>query len=376
MKIHINDRSSYAITKREYLDNGFLRAPGRVARIGIQEYLASELGLKDRNPNDIVRVYRPPEEVFKPESLDTYKSVDVTIEHPSDMVDSESFKKVTAGHVESYGSVDGDFVVCDLIIKDKAAIKAVEQGKIQLSAGYTSLYDDNVPEGADYEFIQRDIRINHVALVDRARAGAQARLFDHKTGGFMPFKIVFDSGRQVEVADEATALKVQNEVDALKKRVSDADDEVEKLQAEKDSLEEQLEESKKKSSDKYFRDQMAEIISVRDQAKKIAGKEFSCDSLDLIEIKRAALSMVRDSVDWPKKKAAYVEAAFDMEMENKESEDEEEMEDEEMEEKKKANDSYRRLAKDSIKAKPSDPTEMRAALHNQFLDSRYKQESK
>ncbi|MGL5729314.1 MAG: DUF2213 domain-containing protein, partial [Plesiomonas sp.] len=63
MLIQINDRASYSITQREYTPEGFLRVPGHVARPGIQQYLASELGL-DGDPNRIVNVYRPPEEVF------------------------------------------------------------------------------------------------------------------------------------------------------------------------------------------------------------------------------------------------------------------------------------------------------------------------
>ncbi|MCE2029283.1 DUF2213 domain-containing protein [Sessilibacter corallicola] len=371
MRILVNDRASYVITERVYLDNGYLRVPGRVARTGIQEYLASELGLKDRNPNDIVRVYRPPEEVFKQESLDTYKSVDVTIEHPAKMVDTETFKKVSAGHAESVGSTDGDFVVCDLIIKDKAAIKAVEQGKVQLSAGYTSFYDNNVPEGADYEFIQRDIRINHVALVDAARAGPQARLFDNKPGGNkkMPYFVTLDSGTQVEVADEAAAMKINSQIESLKQenkdmksKMSDMEEGMEKEKAEKDAMKEDLKEEKKKSSDAAIAKRMGEIIKVRDTAKKIAGGEFSCDSLDVVEIQKAALSIARESVDWDSKSNAYISAAFDMEAEKEES-------DEDMEEKKKANDSYRRLAGDAEKIKPAKASEFRDSFEKKLTSA-------
>ena len=118
MQLIINDRTSYRITKREYTDEGFLRVPGRVARTGIQEYLASELGL-DGNPNRIVNVYRPADEVFKAESLLSYDGTDITIEHPGTLVDSQNYKDVSVGVVRGSGIEDNDFVQCDLIIKDK-----------------------------------------------------------------------------------------------------------------------------------------------------------------------------------------------------------------------------------------------------------------
>ena len=138
MPILICDRSSYAISQREYTDEGFLRVPGRVARAGnVQEYYAKELGITDQNPSDIIRVYRPPEEVFKSESLSSYSGADVTDDHPKQMVDSKSFIDVTRGTALSEGRQDGDFVVVDLIIKDESAIKAIESGKVQLSARCT-----------------------------------------------------------------------------------------------------------------------------------------------------------------------------------------------------------------------------------------------
>ena len=69
MIITVNDRASYAVqSSRVFTDEGFLCVPGRVSRTGIQQYLARELNL-DGDPNRIVNVYRPEDEVFKDESL-------------------------------------------------------------------------------------------------------------------------------------------------------------------------------------------------------------------------------------------------------------------------------------------------------------------
>src|SRR5690625_183631 len=217
MTILVTDRAGYAVTRRELLDNGYLKLPGKVSRTGIQRYLASELGLKDREPNAIVAVYRPPEEVFAADALAGYDNADVTDGHPSDLVDAVSFNDVSVGHAISPGRQDGDFVVVDLLIKDQQAIKAIDAGKAELSAGYTAEYapEKGVTDtGEAYEFVQRSIRINHIALVDRARAGRDARLFDNQPKEAKPMHVLtLDGGNTVEVADKATAQLIQSALD-------------------------------------------------------------------------------------------------------------------------------------------------------------------
>lgn len=323
-RLIICDKISYAVTKREITDEGFLKVPGRVARAGTQQYLARELELTDRAPNSVVTIYRPPEEVFNASSLDSYVGTDVTLDHPSDLVNPDTYRDVTVGTVTSAGRQDGDFVVCDMIVKAKDSIAAVESGKVQLSAGYTALYDHapgTTPDGIDYEFIQRDIKINHVALVDRARAGFQARLFDNEPRGQIMATVVLDSatGRSVEVADAATAALVEDTITRLSKRANDAEADKadaekakEKMEAEKDAANEKAEKAEKKSTDEAIAERIEAITTVNKDAAIVAGAEFTCDSLEPLTIKRAALKVARDGIDWDEKSDAYVEAAFDM----------------------------------------------------------------
>lgn len=338
------DRASYKITHREFTDEGFLKVPGRVARTGVQNYLARELGM----PGDrTIRVYRPPEEVFDPRSLSTYDSVDVTNNHPEELVNAENFKKVTAGHVKGPGRQDGDYVVADLIIKDKATIDQVVSGKVELSAGYTAEYEESpgvTPDGEEYDFVQREIRINHVAVVDRARAGAGARVFDHTPEKSPMHKITLDSGRTVEVQDAATATLLADTLDRLNAKAEAAEARADKAQATADSLAEKLEAAKKAASPEAIAAQVQAVFATTDSARLIAGDEFTCDSLEPVEIKRAALAVARPKVEWESKSAAYVEAAFDAEMEREEEAKDSDEEEEEEEYRDKA--SKDRKAKD------------------------------
>lgn len=335
MDIRVHDRVGYAVSHRELLDNGYLKVPGRVARTGIQRYLASELCLNDRDPNGVVAVYRPPEEVFATDSLATYDNSDTTLEHPDDLVNAATYRGVSVGHATSPGRQDGDFVVVDLLIKDQEAIKAIDAGKCELSAGYTAEY---VPEsgvtdaGEAYEFVQRRIRINHIALVDQARAGRDARLFDRKPKEAITMThVTLDNGATVEVADKATAQLLQSTFDGLRKRAEDAEqqikiakDEAEAEKAKADTLKDENEELKEKASEDSVSKRVESVIAAMDGARKLAGDEFTCDSVNPVEIKRAALAKALPKRDWADRSEAYIAAAWDAEMERKEAEDEEE----------------------------------------------------
>jgi hypothetical protein len=331
MKCTVFDRAGYRITQREYTDEGFLKVPGRVARTGIQEYLARELGL-DGDPMRVVRVYRPEEEVFADASLSTYDASAVTNNHPHGLVTAANYKGLTVGVVRGSGRRDGDFVVCDLIVKDKATIDDITSGKCELSAGYTAVYDDTpgvTDDGQEYHYIQRDIRINHVAVVDRARAGANARFFDHNPGGnTMPVLITTDSGRSVDVADPANAQVVADSFDRLLKRATDAESKADKAQATADKAAEDLVEARKASSDVAIGERVKAISTTQALARKVAGDGFTCDSLDVIEIKRAALAVALPKRDWSDKSAGYVECAFDAESDKDDDDDEEDDKDE------------------------------------------------
>lgn len=387
-KILLKDRAGIPLapgSARVVTDEGYLRVPGRVARAGnVQQYLASELELTDRGPNKIVNVYRPPESVFDADSLSTYDNADITVEHPDDLVTADTYRKVSVGHAISGGRQEGDFVVVDLLIKDGAAIKAIDSGKAELSAGYLAEYVHQpgvTPDGTPYEFVQRGISVNHIALCDHARAGREARLFDTKPAqeADMSYKVTLDKGIKVEVADEQSQTLIQSAFDGLRKEAEDArkamkDAEAAKeaAEAKADAKDEENEALKKKASDDAISARVSEVIGSMDAARKIAGAEFTSDSVSPLTIMRAALDAAevpcKRHESWDKAPDAYVQAAFDVAVEKKEAEDEEEEE-----HKEKTKDSHRRFADDLAKSKTKtgDAQATRDANYETFLEKRY-----
>lgn len=158
--------------------DGYLVAEARSVRTGIQLYTGSEVG-KPEIP--VVRVYRPADQVFAQDSLQSFTHAPVTMDHPDEAVTAENWKDLAVGEVSTAAKKDGEWVHLPLILKDAAAITAVESGKRELSAGYTCelVWGDGVaPDGQAYDAQQANIKINHLAIVDRGRAGSMARIGD------------------------------------------------------------------------------------------------------------------------------------------------------------------------------------------------------
>lgn len=319
-RLFVQDKATHKVSSREYTPEGFLRVKGRVAKTGTQQYLRRELGL-DGDPNALVTVFRPPEEVFKKSSLDTFHIADITVHHPNKLVDASTYRGANVGVVDGAGVQDGDFVVCDMLIKDADAIKKVEAGLVELSAGYTAEYVEEkgvTADGVPFDYVQRDIQINHVAIVPTARAGRQARIFDTNPERKTMKVVHLDSGRSVEVQDEAVALLISDSMDRLKtaldaatKAKDEAEEKAEKAEAKADAKEEEAEEAKKMATDAAITARIAEIVAVKDKAATIDGT-YTADGVDTLAIMRGVMAKVRSTVDWAAKSDAYVQAAFDM----------------------------------------------------------------
>jgi hypothetical protein len=163
--------------------DGYLVADVRAARTGIQQYAGVEVGRPDLQT---VSVYRPAEEVFKQDSLASYAFKPVTVDHPRDGVSAETWKQLAVGNVGGDVVRDGGFVRVPLVVMDAAAIDHIENGKRELSMGYEcrlEFVDGVTPDGQAYQAVQRDIRINHAAIVERGRAGPQCRIGDKGNPG-------------------------------------------------------------------------------------------------------------------------------------------------------------------------------------------------
>ena len=160
--------------------DGYLVSSARVARTGIQDYAGHELDRPDM-PN--VRVYRPESEVFAADALRSYAHRPVTNNHPDENVDVNNWKRYGAGMTGDEVMRDGEYIRVPLTLMDAEAVNDFRAGKRELSMGYSCQIDfqDGVtPDGEQYDAIQSKLRMNHLALVDRARGGEGLKIGDHE----------------------------------------------------------------------------------------------------------------------------------------------------------------------------------------------------
>ncbi|MES1986804.1 MAG: DUF2213 domain-containing protein, partial [Pseudomonadota bacterium] len=87
--------------------------------------------------------------------------------------------------------------------------------KIELSMGYTCVYDftSGIFNGERYDAIQREIRANHIALVDQGRMGKEVRVLDRALPN--KFIVTLDTKEFIKMA-KLTAEEKQKQVKALK----------------------------------------------------------------------------------------------------------------------------------------------------------------
>lgn len=177
----MNFTDAVSIAGTRLREDGYLVVDAKVARTGIQRYLGSEVG-KPELP--FVDVYRPESEVFKPEAMASFAHRPLTDDHPAEAVTADNWKALAVGQTDGEIKRDGDFLRIPLMVSDGAAIKKVQGGKRELSAGYTCdlvWTKGSTPSGQTYDAIQTNIKANHVAIVDRGRAGKDCRIGDDAT---------------------------------------------------------------------------------------------------------------------------------------------------------------------------------------------------
>src|SRR5580700_2615272 len=231
-------------------------------RTGWQQYRASELQIDNLAPDTIVNVYRDAADVFDPVSMASFEGKSITRTHPREFLNAENDREHSCGHVQNVQRgerlPDGnEAMYLDLFFKDSQLIQYVNDDVMaELSGGYTyNLVPYKGPGWDDGELRlqMKDIRGNHIAVVQKARGGEHLRVLDaglEEGDSKMEWKDFVaglkDAGLRLVTARDAESetVKTQEEKDKealeLKQRTMDAEAEAE----------EKKEKEEKKAQDK------------------------------------------------------------------------------------------------------------------------------
>lgn len=286
---------------------GVLIAPASLSRTGVQVY--------KRPDGSEFREYRPESEVFAPAALESLRSAPVTIGHPSADVTEDTLDGLSVGLASDRDPTktqrDGQsWLDTTLAISRRSAIKDAEAGKlVEISLGYDADVDPTpgtAPDGTHYDGVQRNIRVNHVALLPagQARAGRQARLrldgaeetcYEQtvpKEPTPMVIKIRLDGVEVIEGSAEHIAL-LNKAVAAAEARATAAEaatatakaDGV-ALKARADTLEADLATARKPVDVAPL---IADELKFRDSAKALLPKDYAFDGKSRTQVMRDAI---------------------------------------------------------------------------------------
>jgi len=340
--------------------DGFLQGDAIVTNVGVFTY-------RDSEGNEFKEL-RPPEEVFNNFSLDSLKMIPITNDHPAEKVDINNIKDLQVGMTGNSIFADYAYAISTPIkITDEKAISDVISGvKMSLSCGYSADLEMTSGNwlGQHYDAIQRNIRYNHVAIVENGRAGDLAKIvlrkdssdavtiinkihdkktkIDHEEvpkpigGENMMKKIILDGVEyeaDLEVIKEMKlashkADKINENFVNFKKEI---EDKISKIEADRDTFKDENEKLKKQieegtTTDADIQAAVAEKISLVDTAKSVE-VELK-DEMSNQDIKKAVVAKLFPNADFKDKDEVYVNARFDAALEIiKDKKDEEEKKD-------------------------------------------------
>lgn len=344
----------------ERTDQGYLRAPATITKTGVFAYRQRDGTTR--------RELRLPEEVFHADAMKSFGLAPLVNGHPRKpngepiMLNAQNTARYQVGSVVEPRQ-DGDHVAAYIQVTDADTITDAEQGRRHLSCGYQAKLEFNpgvtsgipgIEDGQRYDAIQRHIRGNHVALVDRGRAGSTVQLrldsadalqVDEQNRTIEPQPGAEEKGRVDGRPRETTMqnLRIDGVTFEVSSQVAEA---VGKTMARLDELDAKLAEAQKKASEQQARaDQAEENLAAEKQARAdattpdkirdavharlslertagpILGDEVKVDGMTDAEIKRAVvLQLAADKTVATKRldagDDAYLAARYDAALES------------------------------------------------------------
>ncbi len=275
-------------SSRHYDVNGWPEIKDNpLSKVGVFPYIGSSLG-PEYEPDKIYMVYRSEEELSDPDTINSFKILPWTDEHPTKLLGSESAGRIPAEKKGVHGVTGQEIYYKDGILYGNIKMfgeglqNLVDSGeKKEISLGYGCRYElsSGIWNGKRYDVKQVNIRGNHLASVPQGRMGPDVAVLDHLTFTFDAKDIHMAEEPEKELTmDEVTSWMKENGPKMSKmqamvdkhfggdKSAKDAE-EKEKEEAEKAAKDaEEKEKADKEASDKCAADKAAK--DAEEAAKK------------------------------------------------------------------------------------------------------------
>lgn len=265
-----------------------------------------------------------PDEILSDHTVATAQHKSVTDEHPTELVTADNHGQLAKGFSHADARVENDKVLVSFTVTDSALIQKIKNGKREISIGFLSdiVQESGELNGSRYDSVQRNIEINHIAIVNKGRAGsdiglrADSSAWQIEEGGqTMPTYIidakeyevdpVVKAHLETQVAKLDAAEMKLKEVDALQGRVDAHEATITAKDAEITALKE-----KEMSADELDKE-VAERVELLNTAQAFLGDSFDFTGKSKREVKEAVIVSLNKEFKGDSKSDDYVNAFYD-----------------------------------------------------------------
>lgn len=194
-----------------------------ISRVGVFEYFGKHIS-PDLPPDDVFKVYHPPEELSDPDTIESFKLLPWVAGHsmlgrPGKMqAEDKGIGGVTGEQIYFKDGV----LYGNLKMFSKSHADLVNQkGFKELSLGYTSVceYSPGSYNGEEYQYVRRQFRGNHLATVPEGRMGKIVSVLDSLT----PEKgIIMDGEIALPDVSKLTVEQLMELVKAIAPKIAEA----------------------------------------------------------------------------------------------------------------------------------------------------------
>ena len=173
-----------SLSKRHKDNNRFLRVEiSPFTKEQVAPYHGEEIPGYERlglDPQKTYYVYRPASELSKPETIASINSIPIQLEHHIENPDDPA-TDTRIGTTGEKAKWEAPYLYNSLTFWESRAISLIESGTMrELSLGYAfdPVKKSGVFKGQKYDLVMRNIRANHLALVEQGRAGHDVCVMD------------------------------------------------------------------------------------------------------------------------------------------------------------------------------------------------------
>ncbi|WP_332649682.1 DUF2213 domain-containing protein [Lysinibacillus sp. 54212] len=299
---------------------GYLTVNVPITRPGVFPY--------QRQDGTVQMEAKLPEEIFSDRTLRSARSKPITDEHPNEPVTLDNYQSYAKGMSHTDSRVEDLKLYVSLTITDKELIQKIYDGKNEISIGFMSdvVAETGTYDGQNYEYVQRNIEINHIAIVERGRAGPEVAIRAdsdawqvnddiNKGGHTMPIYKIDGKDYEVDSVVKAHIEKLQAQVVAADAKTAQVD----ALQGRYDALEAKLQKTEKDLEDEKAKqvsaDELDKHVEARvqliDASKQLLGDSFDFAGKTDREVKEAVIATTKQDFKGDGKSDDYINAFFD-----------------------------------------------------------------